>query len=261
MLRIPYTGSGVLCLALALDKPMTKRVLSFNRLPTPPFQVFHSIDEPVDHNLRFPLFVKPSREGTSLGVSASSIVRNQTELRSEVSRLLERFNQPVLAEQFVRGRELTIGILGNSIGNMPSLRDQDEQAHGIFQNLRVLPALEVDLDAYPSSEGGIYTNRIKTEFSDIHICCPASLSPELTTRLMYLAAAAFHAGNCMDFARVDFRLDADGGDTPYILEINPLPGLCPGFSDLVLEAEAAGLPYNDLINSIFDAACRRYGLI
>jgi D-alanine-D-alanine ligase len=260
MLRIPYTGSGVLSLALTLDKPMTKRVLAFYGLPTPAFQVFHCTDEPVDRNMQFPLFVKPSREGTSMGVSACSVVRDETALRREISEHLDRFHQPVLVERFIRGRELTLGIIGNSIGTVPYPMDDEAQRDSMFAGLRVLPPLEVDLDAYPASEGGVYTNRIKTEFTEIHIVCPASLPSGWTSRLQWLAAAAFRVTHCLDFARVDFRLDADDGDKPYILEVNPLPGLCPGFSDLVLEAEATGLPYNDLINAIFDAARGRVGL-
>jgi D-alanine-D-alanine ligase len=260
MLRIPYTGSGVLSLALALDKPMTKRVLSFYGLPTPAFQVFHSADEPLNGCLSFPVFVKPSREGTSMGVSARSIVHNEIELRSEIAGHLENFRQPVLVEQFIRGRELTVGVVGNTIGATSSTMNEKGPSRLISAGLRILPPLEVLLEGYPSSEGGVYTNRIKTEFTDIHISCPASLTPEMTARLQWLAAAAFRASNCVDFARVDFRLDEDDNGKPYILEINPLPGLCPGFSDLVLEAEASGMPYNDLINAIFDAACRRYRL-
>jgi D-alanine-D-alanine ligase len=258
MLRIPYTGAGVLSLALTLDKPMTKHVLAFSGLPTPAFQVFHGGDEPL--GLRFPLFVKPSHEGTSMGVSAGSIVRDEAELRRQTAGLLERFRQPVLVEQFIRGPELTVGIIGNAAGTVLLPAFGDEQADSIFKGLHILDALQVDLDAYPSSEGGVYTNRIKTEFSDIHIFCPAPLSLELISRLRWLAAAAFRATRCLDFARIDFRLDAEDGHKPYILEVNPLPGLCPGFSDLVLEADAMGMLYNDLICAIFDAACSRYGL-
>jgi D-alanine-D-alanine ligase len=257
MLHIPYTGSRVLALALTLDKPMTKRLLEYHGLPTPAFQVFHHPEETVNRGLELPLFVKPSREGTSLGVHAGSIVRNETELRSQIAELLERFQQPVLVERFIRGRELTIGIIGNVSGNRTV---ESEPPITIPEGLLVLPPLEVDLAAYPSSEGGVYTNRIKTEFSEIHIFCPALLSPELNSWLKWLAAAVFCITDCKDFARVDFRLDADDGDKPYVLEINPLPGLCPGFSDLTLEAEAMGMPYEDLIIAILDSARRRYRL-
>lgn len=261
MLRIPYTGSGVLTLALTLDKPMTKRVLKFHDLPSPAFQVFERVDEPLDADLSFPLFVKPSREGTGMGVSARSIVRDEPELRAELAEQLARYHQPILVEHFVRGREVTVGIIGNLRPPVARRMPDDSLARRVMHGLRFLPPLEVDFKAYPASEGGVYTNRMKTEWAgDFHYLCPAPLSEELVARLNWLAAAVFRVTGCVDVARVDFRLDADDGDNPYILEINPLPGLYPGLSDLVLEAAADGVPYNGLINAILDAACARYGL-
>jgi len=261
MLRIPYTGSGVLTLALTLDKPMTKRVLHFHGLPTPAFQVFERADEPLDTDLVFPLFVKPSREGTGMGVSGTSIVQNEGELRERLAEQLARYHQPILVERFVRGREVTVGCLGNLIAPVARRLPDDEEAPRVTGGLRFLPPLEVDFHAYPESEGGVYTNRMKTEWADdFHYHCPAPLAPDLVDELNWLTAAAFRVTGSADVARVDFRLDADDGDRPYILEINPLPGLYPGLSDLVLEAAAAGIPYNDLINTIFDTACARRGL-
>ncbi len=129
------------------------------------------------------------------------------------------------------------------------------------------PPLEVNLQAYPESEGGVYTNRMKTEWAhEFKYLCPAPLDAGLVAQLNLLTAEVFRVTGCRDVARVDFRLDADDGDRPYILEINPLPGLYPGLSDLVLEAAAehaaasgadAGASYDALINAIVDAARRR----
>ena len=113
MLRIPYTGSKVLTLAMSLDKPMTKRVLSYHGLPTPPFQVFERLDEELDAEMKFPLFIKPSREGTGMGISAESIVNDIAQLRKQLRRLFERYDQPVMAERFIEGREITVGVVGN----------------------------------------------------------------------------------------------------------------------------------------------------
>ena len=117
MLRIPYTGSQVMTLALALDKPMTKRILAYHDLPTPEFQVFEHADEPIcadladeDGVLRFPLFLKPSREGTSMGMSAESIVTNADQLHERVGQMLERYNEPILCEHYISGREVMVGI-------------------------------------------------------------------------------------------------------------------------------------------------------
>ncbi len=258
MLRIPYTGSGVLTLALTLDKPMTKRVLAFHGLPTPEFQVFERADEPLGSAMQFPMFVKPSREGTGMGVSGESIVQNEAELRRQLAEQLARYNQPILVERFISGREVTVGVLGNHAapvdGRAPGA---DAPAIGVA-GLRFLPPLEVDFQAYPESEGGVYTNRMKTEWAhDFRYLCPAPLDIALVQQLNLLTAAVFQVTGCRDVARVDFRLDADDGDKPYILEVNPLPGLYPGLSDLVLEAAAAGVSYAGLINAIVDAARTR----
>lgn len=261
MLRVPYTGSGVLTLALTLDKPMTKRVLAFHALPTPAFQVFERADEPLDYDLRFPLFVKPSREGTGMGVSGESIVSDEVELREQLRVQLARYKQPILVEHFIRGREITVGVIGNLTAPVAKRVPEDESAERVIQGLRFLPPLEVDFNAYPESEGGVYTNRMKTEWAhDFRYVCPAPLTPRQVAELNRLTAAVFRVTGCVDVARVDFRLDAADGDKPYILEVNPLPGLYPGLSDLVLEAAAMGMAYTELINEILAAAVARHGL-
>jgi D-alanine-D-alanine ligase len=255
MLRIPYTGSGVLTLALTLDKAMTKRVLAFHGLPTPSFQVFERADEPLDPDLRFPLFVKPLREGTGIGVSGESIVHSQDTLRTQLASQFARYRQPLLVERFIRGRELTLGLIGNLVGPVARRIPHDDQAERVFAGLQFLPPLEVDFASYPESEGGVYTNRMKTDWAtDFHYLCPAPLDPAQRDELEWLAAAVFRITGCADVARVDFRLDADDGDKPYVLEVNPLPGLYPGLSDLVIEADAAGIGYEELINAILDVA-------
>jgi D-alanine-D-alanine ligase len=261
MMRVPYTGSQVLTLALALDKPMTKRVLAYHGLPTPPFQVFERLQESLDPDLQFPLFVKPSREGTGMGVSAESIVRDEGELRAQLRRVFERYDQPCLVERFIEGREVTVGLVGN-LGSPVAWRvPEDEEAPRVTRGLHFFPPLEVDLAAYPAEEAGIYTSRIKVEMAhDFHYHCPAPLTSELVEELNWLAAATFRVTGCLDVARVDVRLDVNDGDKPYILEVNPLPGLNPGYSDLCIEAEADGSSYDELINGILDLAVERYGL-
>src|SRR5262245_39419601 len=128
MLRIPYTGSRVMTLALALDKPMTKRILSYHGLPTPPFQVFERLDEALDPDLKFPLFAKPSREGTGMGVSAESIIHNEDQLRIQLKRIFDRYNQPALVERFIDGREVTVGVIGNLDSPAARRVPEDEDA-------------------------------------------------------------------------------------------------------------------------------------
>jgi D-alanine-D-alanine ligase len=262
MLRIPYTGSGVLTLAVTLDKPLTKRVLDYHGLPTPDFQVFQHADGPVRPDLTYPLFVKPSREGSSLGVTAASIVTNERELRSQVAQQLVRFQQPILVERFVRGREVTVGVVGNVAGKrLGDWAVRTGPGGGVPGGLRVLPPLEVYVEKYDAGRSGVYVGRIKSDPGDeYHYSCPADLPSTLSAELRSLAASAFDLTGCRDVARVDFRLDADDGDRPYVLEVNALPGLSPGYSDLVLAAEAVGIAYPDLITSIVDHACSRYGL-
>jgi D-alanine-D-alanine ligase len=261
MLRIPYTGSRVMTLALALDKPMTKRVLSYHGLPTPLFQVFERLDEPLDPELKFPLFAKPSREGTGMGVSAESIIHNEEQLRTQLKRIFERYNQPTLVERFIDGREITVGVIGNLDSPVARRVPEDEDAARIIHGLHFFPPLEVNMQAYPEEEAGVYTNRIKVELAhDFHYLCPAPLTPDQIEELNWLAAATFRVMGCHDVARIDFRLDASEGNKPYILEINPLPGLNPGYSDLCIEAEADGWSYEELINTILDLAAQRYQL-
>jgi D-alanine-D-alanine ligase len=124
--------------------------------------------------------------------------------------------------------------------------------------LTLFPSLEIDTSLY-DSEAGIYTNRLKVELvHENYYLCPADLDPAMDEQLKLLTAATFRVMGCYDVARVDFRVNAEG--QPYILEINPLPGLNPEYSDLCIEAKAMGWTYEQLINAIVDCAAQRYGL-
>lgn len=271
MLEIPYTGSKVLTLALALDKPMTKRILWYHGLPTPEFQVFDQADEPLDadllddrqEELRFPMFIKPSREGTSMGVSAESIVHTVEQLYTQVDRQLRRYRQPILCEHYIKGREITVGMVGN-IKPPAARRLSDHTApHMLPEGLTFFPALEINTGVVDDSEGGLYTNRMKVEWAEDErfYSCPAPLEAGFEHELRLLAAAVFRVTGCKDVARVDFRLDEENGNKPYILEVNPLPGLNPGYSDLCIQARAAGWRYEDLVNTIVDLAWERQKLV
>ena len=272
MLRLPYTGSRVLTLALALDKPMTKRVLMWHELPTPPMQTFESPEEPLDDDMTFPLFVKPAREGTGMGVSAKSVVRTEAELREQLTFIIQRYKQTALVERYIAGREVTVGLVGNISGvaarRLPSryyetrTRDYSEAGLAALKagGMTFLPPMEVDLAPYQESDA-VYSNRLKTDLADqIGYLCPAPLAPELVRELNWLTAAVFRVIGCHDVARVDFRLDEHDNLKPYILEINPLPGLAPGISDLVIEAAALGMSHTELVNLILEAAIMRHGL-
>jgi D-alanine-D-alanine ligase len=272
MLRIPYTGSRVMSLALALDKPMTKRVLMWHELPTPAFQTFETADDPLDDDMIFPLFVKPSREGTGMGVSIKSIVSNEAELRERVGEIIHRYHQTALVERYISGREVTVGLVGNIRGvaarHLPQRyyygNKRDYSLAGLAAiragGITFLPPLEINLQPYKETEA-VYTNTLKTDLADqVELLCPAPLRQDQMQALNWLTAATFRVLGCHDVSRVDFRLDEHDNDKPYILEINPLPGLAPGLSDLVLEAQAMGISHAELINMILNTAIERHGL-
>jgi len=261
MLQIAYTGSKVLTLALALDKPMTKRVLNYHELPTPAFQTFERVDEPINEDMQFPLFAKPSREGTGMGVSGKSIVHNEEELREQVDYIIQRYKQPALVERFIEGREVTVGVVGNLIGPVARRLPEDEEAPRVQAGLRFFPPMEVNLKPFETTDI-VYSNRLKVALADqLDYLCPAPLDSEMVDELNWLTAAVFRVTGALDVSRVDFRLNAHENWKPYILEINPLPGLSPGVSDLVIEAAAEGVDHTYLVNMILDTALERYGMI
>jgi D-alanine-D-alanine ligase len=254
---MPYTGSGVMTLALALDKPMTKRVLEFHGLKTPGFQTFITGEEPLSKRLQYPLFVKPSREGSGIGVTAKSVVRNARELREQVQYNIRAYDQPALVEEFIEGREFTVGLLGN-------LHPHDlVRRNGKWKSdtVRVFPPLEVDLSPCPPEEAGLYTSVIKGKLYEVPTyLCPAPISKTMRAKMESMSIGAFAALECYDFARVDFRIRKETNE-PYILEINPLAGLQEGISDIVMQAEADGINYVGLINGILETAAKRTGLL
>ena len=260
MLHIPYTGSRVLTLALALDKPMTKRILWWHELPTPAFQEFDRADELLNDDLNFPLFVKPSREGTSMGISAKSVVNTEDELREQVSFIINKYKQPALVEDYIEGRELTVGLVGNLVGPVARRMPINPDAPRVQAGLYFLPPMEVDLKPYKLTDA-VYSNRLKVALAEeLDYLCPAPIDEDLVDELNWLAAAVFRVMGANDVSRVDFRLDAHANWKPYILEINPLPGLAPGISDLVIEARADNIDHVTLVNMILDAGLKRYGM-
>ena len=261
MMRIPYTGSKVLTLALALDKPMTKRILHYHELPTPAFQTFERVNEQLHDDLYYPLFVKPSHEGTGMGVTAHSIVHNEIELHEQVEHILQRYKQSALVECYIEGREVTVGVVGNLVGPIARRMPENDKSPRIQAGLRFLPPMEVDLKPYEETDT-VYSNRLKVALADqLNYLCPAPIDDDLAVELNWLTAAVFRVTGALDVARVDFRLNVHENWKPYILEINPLPGLSPGISDLVIEATAAGLDHTTLVNLILDSALKRYGMI
>jgi D-alanine-D-alanine ligase len=247
MLGIPYTGSNPATLAICLDKAMTHKVLSAYGIPSPKFQVFKRPNEELSSELSFPLVVKPLFEGSSKGIRSSSLVGDEEGLRRQVSWVIKTYRQPAIVEEFMPGREFTVGLIGN-------------------EEPVVLPIVEICLERLPSKASPIYSYEAKwvwdTPENPLEIFeCPARIPCDLKREIEEIAIKAFKVLNCRDVCRIDMRLDGEG--VPRILEVNPLPGLIPdpkAHSCLPEAARAAGFTYDELICTILWQALKRYGL-
>ena len=232
MVGIPYVASGPLGHSLALDKVVTKMILRQHGIPTPEFAVLDNPEAPIPPEVVYPSIVKPKNEAVSFGLK---VVADEDELRDGARLIFEKYGQPVLAERFIEGREVNVGLLGN---NPPE----------------AFPPVELSFGA-----GGpqIYTYEDKTGRSgrSIEPVCPAPIGDELNQRAQELAIAAFSALGLYDCARVDFRLDDEGN--LYILEVNSLPSLGEHGSYLV-GAAAVGLDFAGFVNRLLEVAQARY---
>jgi D-alanine-D-alanine ligase len=237
LMGTPYTGSDAATLSIALDKALSKRVLREHGILTPEFQVMDSGREKLSPKLKFPLIVKPNQEGSSKGVSAQvSVVDNEEGLRRLVRDLIEKYQQPALVEDYIAGREFTVGLLGD-------------------KRPRVLPPMEI-LFVDKKNTRPVYDYQIKQEWEKhVYYECPAKLTPAELRSIERVARETFAALDCRDVARVDLRMDAKGD--VYVLEVNPLPGLTPGYSDLCLIAKAANIDYRSLIGEILVGGLKR----
>ena len=236
MLEIPYTHSDPLTLALTLDKEMTKRIIASDGIPTPDFRMIRDVADLAQMDLPYPLFVKPAYEGSSKGIRSHSRVNTPEELRREVERLLGDYGTPVLVEDFLSGREFTVGVLGNG-------------------SPYVLAIMEV-LPAEGCVEDFVYSIVMKRECgSRVRYQSPPDVSVALLGQIQDIAMRTYKILGCRDVARVDIRLDHQG--MPHVIEVNPLPGIAPGYSDLVIMAECSGWSYARLIETILGHALDR----
>ncbi len=248
MLRIPYTGSDPLTLALTLDKSMAKRVLAHHGIPTPSFAVFQDPKISQKKVPDFPVIVKPLSEGSSKGIANSALVRKPKELSEQIFRVLAQYRQPALVEKFLPGREFTVALLGNGA------------------ELEVLPIVEIQFDQLPANINPIYSWEAKWVWDTVDkpleiFSCPAKIPAAMEKKIKKVCKDAFHALQCRDWCRIDIRLDESG--VPNVLELNPLPGILPNpdaNSCFPKAARTAGVPYANLINRVLDIACRRTGL-
>jgi len=237
---IPYTGSSPLGHALAYNKIYACKLFNESNISTPKFACVENLEELEHINITLPAIVKPKDEGSSRGIYQSSLVFNKEELVKKVKECLNTYDPPVMISEYIDGREFTVGILGND------------------KNISVLPIVEVDFSNLPKHLHKFYSFEVKIHYEDetiYHI--PAKLDENTQQRIEEMAIKAFKVLGLRDYARVDIRLK-DG--QPYVLEVNSLPGLMKGHSDITKMAEVCGLGYKGLIFTIVENALKRYNL-
>lgn len=239
--RIPYTGSDETTLCIALDKALTKRVLSTYHIKTPKYQLISKNQNKLIGRFYFPAIVKPNAEGSSKGISDVSVVANRSELQQLVSDNLKLYKQDMLVEEYISGREFTVGIIGNG------------------KDIHVFPPMEICCKKQVN-QYNIYSYNVKQNYKEyVSYKCPADIDKELESKITSTAREIYEALSCRDFARIDFRLSPDG--ELYFIEINPLPGLAPGYSDFPMIAEFNCMNYNSLIWHILESALKRIGMV
>jgi D-alanine-D-alanine ligase len=233
LLGIPYTGSDSATLSISLDKALAKRML--RDVATPQFQLLLTGREKL-RMLRYPVIVKPNAEGTSKGISGRSVVDDEAGVREVAREIIERYGQPALVEEYIRGRELTVGLLGE-------------------KRPRALPPMEVVF--LKPSDRAVYDYACKQDWEKhVRYEVPAALTKEELRAVEKASRATFMSLGCRDVARVDLRLAPDG--IAYVIEVNPLPGLTPDYSDLCLIANGAKIDYRTLIGEILSGAIKRW---
>ncbi len=244
MLGIPYTGSDPLTLAVTLDKDCAKRLVAVRGDQGAEMGGFVVIQTTILTTLTTwsylpygPMIVKPAWEGSSKGIRGKCVVETPAELIAAIEEQRQGYRQPIMAEEYIQGDELTVGVLGNDPPRVVGV-------------MRVVPILKEERFVYSLEVKRDWQRRVSYE-------CPAKLPPKRLQAVTDAALAAYRALGCRDVSRIDFRLhDA----VPYFLEVNPLPGLNPETSDLVILARHVGMSHAQLITEILHAALRRHGI-
>jgi D-alanine-D-alanine ligase len=247
ILNIPYTGSDPLTLAICLDKSRAKEILSFHKIPTPAFWVVE-LGAPLAEEISLPAIVKPLYEGSSKGIRNDSVVASRDDLEMRVREVQVLYREPAIVERFLRGREFTVGVLGNP------------------PNLEILPIVEIDHSQLPAEANPIYSYEAKWIWDrpekPLEIFrCPAEVDDYLRTKIENVVRRACEVLRIRDWCRLDIRLDER--NEPNILEINPLPGILPNPEDnscLPKAARTAGYSYSALLHRVVEEAAARCGL-
>jgi D-alanine--D-alanine ligase len=233
LLGVPYTGSDSATLSICLDKGLAKRLLG--DVDTPAFQVLVTGRERL-RSFKYPVIVKPNQEGTSKGITDKSVCDDEGRLREVARELIERYGQPALVEEYVFGREFTVGLLGE-------------------RRPRILPPMEVVFLA--KGERPVYDYQCKQNWQrHVRYECPAKLTKDELRTIERACRTTFMTLGCRDVARIDLRLTPEG--RACVFEVNPLPGLTPDYSDLCLIANGAKTDYRTLIGEILSGAIKRW---
>ena len=235
-----YTGSGTHGLMLAQDKAIAKKIFAFHGVHTPVFAKSFRGRLDFSHDLHFPVIVKPAREDGSIGIEFSAVVNSIRELMERMDWLHANFDSPVLIEEYIEGRELYVGVIGN---------DKPEP----------LPVVELDLSKLPDGTPRIASAEVKwgkgtTAYRDTKSAIATDLPEEAVAALQQTAVAAYQALELRDYGRVDMRLQPDG--RVHVIEVNPNPWLSSK-AEFAMAARKSGRTYSQLIEEIVELAMAR----
>ena len=236
--RIPYTGSDETTILVAMDKALAKSLVSAYNVRTPKYNIIGQDMHSSGNTIPFPAIVKPIAEGSGRGISDVSVVYNSTDLNRILVKNLDLYKQKMLVEEYIQGREFTVGIIGNA------------------DDIRVFTPMEI---VFNDKSNTLYSYEVKKNFKQyVKYVCPPDISEDVQTEIKKTAKEIYRILGCRDYARIDFRLSQDG--LLYFLEVNPQPGLTPGYSDLPMISGFCGVDYNTLILNIMETALVRYGM-
>ena len=235
-----YTGSGTHGLMLAQDKAVAKKIFAFHGIHTPTFAKSFRGRLDFSHDLQFPVIVKPAREDGSIGIEFSAVVNSIRELMERIDWLHSNFDSPVLIEEYIEGREMYVGVLGN---------DKPE----------ALPIVELDLSKLPEGTPRIASSEVKwgkgtKAYRDTKSAIATDLPDETVQSLQQTAIAAYRALELRDYGRVDMRLQPDGH--VHVIEVNPNPWLSSR-AEFCMAARKAGRTYNQIVEEIVELATAR----
>ena len=240
LLRIPYTGAPPMALGTCQSKYLTKGILSSLGIRIAPFKYFKTPKKIYRHKLRYPIIVKPALEDASVGIDVEAVVSNYKELKDRINYIFEEYDQPVLIEEYIEGRELNVAVLGDV-------------------NPRVLPISEIDFSKMPDHLHNIVSYQAK--WDPLHEAyhktipkCPAKLPKKIEREAQDIALNAFKAMGCRDYARVDMRLSKD--KKLYVLEVNPNPDLTED-AGFMRSMKYAGYSYRRALKTILELAIER----